>query len=195
MAGQKRVAAVHDLSGVGRCSLGVALPILSAAGMEVNALPTAVLSTQTDGFWDFTYRDLTEDLLPTARHWHTLGLAFDAVYTGFAASGEQLELLAEIVDLFRTKETLVVIDPVMADNGALYQTFDAAFPGEMRRFVQAADLILPNVTEACLLTGRDWVRGRSAQARPVRRQASGTLGKKRSAARTNRRRGPGKAAG
>jgi len=117
MEKQKRIAAIHDISCVGRCSLTVALPILSAAGFDTGVLPTAVLSTHTGGFTGFTYRDLTEDIRPISNHWHSLGLCFDAMYSGFLGSFDQIDLVAELFDRFRTAGTLVLVDPVMADEG------------------------------------------------------------------------------
>lgn len=148
---QKNVLAVHDISCVGKCSLTVALPILSAAGCTVSVLPTAVLSTHTGGFTGFTFRDLTEDIPNIMDHWKTLGIKFDAIYTGYLGSFEQLRLVAQLIDEFRTPETLVCVDPVMADNGRLYSSFDSDFPKGMARLCQKADLILPNRTEAALL--------------------------------------------
>ena len=118
MQKQKRVAAIHDISGFGRCSLTVALPILSAAGVECSVMPTAVLSTHTGGFTGFTYRDLTDDLLPIARHWQSLSLTFDALYSGFLGSFEQLKLVGEIFDCFRTPDNLILVDPVMGDEAS-----------------------------------------------------------------------------
>lgn len=148
---QKRVAAVHDISCFGRCSLTVALPILSAAGVETSVIPTAVLSTHTGGFTDFTYRDLTQDIRPIADHWASLGLTFDALYTGFLGSFEQLELLGEFFDRFGSKDNLILVDPVMADNGKLYTIFSPEFPKGMAALCRKADIIVPNLTEAALL--------------------------------------------
>lgn len=97
---QKRVAAIHDLSGFGKCSLTVALPILSAAGIETSALPTAILSTHTGGISGYTYRDLTEDMRPVMKHWKSLDIKFDAIYTGFLGSFEQLDIVKEFFDAF-----------------------------------------------------------------------------------------------
>lgn len=148
---QKRIAAIHDISGFGRCSLTVALPIISAAGIECSVVPTAVLSTHTGGLGGFTYRDLTDDILPFARHWQSLGLEFDALYSGFLGSFRQVEIVSEFFDRFRTGDNLIMVDPVMADNGELYKTFNKDFPGEMRKLCKKADLIVPNMTEAALL--------------------------------------------
>lgn len=159
MSRQKRIAAVHDISGFGKCSLTVALPIISAAGIEACAVPTAVLSTHTGGFKDYTYRDLTSDLRPFTRHWKGLGLSFDAIYTGFLGSEEQLEIVGEMFDSFRTPDNLIMVDPVMADNGFLYATFPQDFPKGMAKLCAKADLIIPNITEACLLTGQPYAEG------------------------------------
>ncbi|MDR1412429.1 MAG: pyridoxamine kinase [Actinomycetes bacterium] len=148
---QRRVLAIHDISGFGRCSLTVALPVLSAAGIECSVLPTAVLSTHTGGFEHFTFRDLTEDLMPMALHWASLGLRFDAIYTGYLGSFEQIKLVREVIALLRTDDTLVVVDPVMGDAGQLYAGFSQDFPAQMRTLCADADLIVPNITEAELL--------------------------------------------
>ncbi|MDR1605414.1 MAG: pyridoxamine kinase [Gracilibacteraceae bacterium] len=148
---QKRAMAVHDISCFGRCSLTVALPILSAAGIETAVIPTAVLSTHTGGFTGFTYRDLTDDILPVVKHWRSLGLSFDAIYTGFLGSFAQIDIVSEIFDLWREEEALLVVDPVMADDGKLYSIFPENFPAGMRRLCAVADVIVPNLTEAALL--------------------------------------------
>lgn len=151
MTKQKRVAAIHDISGFGRCSLTVALPILSAAGIETSVVPTAVLSTHTGGFTGFTYRDLTEDIPAIARHWKSLDLQFDALYSGFLGSFEQLDLVEELFSTFKTPDNLILVDPVMADNGELYKIFPSTFPAGMKRLCSRADLLIPNITEALLL--------------------------------------------
>ena len=114
---QKRVAAIHDLSGFGKCSLTVALPILSAAGIEACAMPTAILSTHTGGISGYTYHDLTSDMRAFMQHWKSLDIQFDATYSGFLGSFEQLDLVKEFFELFRSKNNLILVDPVMADNG------------------------------------------------------------------------------
>ncbi|MDR1135417.1 MAG: pyridoxamine kinase [Clostridiales Family XIII bacterium] len=156
MERQKRAAAIHDISCFGRCSLTVALPVLSAAGIETSVIPTAVLSTHTGGFDGFTYRDLTEDILPIVKHWNSLNLGFDAIYTGFLGSFEQIEIVMEAIRIIRGKDTLVVVDPVMADNGELYSLFPKEFPTGMRKLCAVADIIVPNMTEAALLLGEDY---------------------------------------
>lgn len=148
---QKRVAAIHDLSGFGKCSLTVALPILSAAGIETSALPTAILSTHTGGISGYTYHDLTEDMRPVMKHWKSLDIKFDAIYTGFLGSFEQLNIVKEFFDAFRQEDNLILVDPVMGDNGELYTVFTREFAAGMRMLCQKADIIVPNLTEAALL--------------------------------------------
>jgi pyridoxine kinase len=151
MQRQKRVLAIHDISCFGRCSLTVALPIISAAGIETTVLPTAVLSTHTGGFTGFTYRDLTQDILPVVNHWHGLGLEFDAVYTGFLGSFEQVDIVSSIFDMLKKEGVMIVVDPVMADYGKLYSLFPPNFPEGMRKLCRKADVIVPNLTEAAFL--------------------------------------------
>ncbi|MDR2420815.1 MAG: pyridoxamine kinase [Oscillospiraceae bacterium] len=154
-----RVAAIHDISCFGKCSLTVALPILSAAGIECSVIPTAVLSTHTGGFTGYTYRDLTEDIMPIFEHWRGLGLTFDAGYSGFLGSRGQLEIVSEIFREMKKDGALIVVDPVMADDGRLYSTFGADFPDGMRRLCAGADVIVPNITEAALMTGMEYRNG------------------------------------
>jgi pyridoxine kinase len=148
---QKRIAAIHDISCFGKCSLTVALPIISAADIEVSVIPTAVLSTHTGGFTGYTFRDLTDDMLPIARHWKSLGLEFDAIYTGYLGSFRQLDIVSEIIDMLKTQDTLIVVDPVMADNGRLYASFPDTFPEGMKKLCSKADVVVPNITEASLM--------------------------------------------
>lgn len=154
---QKRVLAIHDISCVGRCSLTVALPILSACGHDTSVLPTAVLSTHTGEFKGFTYRDLTEDLEPIAKHWEELGIKFDAIYTGFLGSFEQIDIVEKIINKFRTPDTIVMVDPVMADNGELYPTYTEEMKQGMKKLCKNADIILPNLTEASYLLEKEYV--------------------------------------
>ena len=154
---QKKIAAIHDISGFGRCSLTVALPILSAAGHNCAVLPTAVLSTHTGGLGDFTYRDLTNDIMAFAKHWQELGLNFDAMYSGFLGSDLQVDILQEVFNMFG--EGIILVDPVMADNGSLYKTFHSDFPKKMAELCFEADIITPNITEAALLTGIPYCPG------------------------------------
>ncbi|HML45116.1 MAG TPA: pyridoxamine kinase [Clostridia bacterium] len=154
MQALKRVAAIHDLSGFGKCSLTVALPILSAMGVEACALPTAILSSHTGDLKGYTYRDLTEDLPAMARHWSALGLRFDAIYTGFVGSEAQLTLLSGIVEQLRGDGTLVLVDPVMGDHGVLYRTYTPSMIEGMAALCRRAQVITPNLTEASFLLGR-----------------------------------------
>ena len=154
---QKRVLAVHDLSCVGRCSFTVALPILSAAGLEASALPTAVLSTHTGGFTGMTFRDLTQDLPAIFAHWKTLDLAFDAIYTGYLGSAEQVALVEQLFDAFRGEQTKIIVDPVMGDHGKLYPGMSEKMPQLMKTLCQKADVIVPNQTEAALMLGRPYL--------------------------------------
>ena len=155
---QKRVLAIHDISCFGRCSLTVALPIISSVGAECTVIPTAVLSTHTGGFTGFTYRDLTEDIVPIVDHWKTLDLKFDAIYTGFLGSFEQIAIVADTIDRLN-EDTMIVVDPVMADNGKLYTIFPKEFPMEMRKVCSRADVLMPNITEATLLLGEEYKEG------------------------------------
>ncbi|MCL2295531.1 MAG: pyridoxamine kinase [Methanomassiliicoccaceae archaeon] len=156
---RKRVLAIHDISCFGRCSLTVALPIISSTGAECTAMPTAVLSTHTGGFTGYTYRDLTDDLIPILEHWKTLGLRFDSIYTGFLGSFEQIDIVSKIFDELKEKDTVIVVDPVMADNGELYPIFDKDFPKGMKKLCKKADVMIPNITEAALLLGEEYKNG------------------------------------
>lgn len=155
----KRILAIHDISCVGRCSLTVALPIISAAGVECSVLPTAVLSTHTGGFQGFTYRDLTCDMRPIMDHWKSLDIRFDAFYTGFLGSFEQIDIVSEIFDELSHQGTTVYVDPVMADAGKLYSVFGPEFPAGMKKLCEKADVIMPNLTELCLMLGLEWKPG------------------------------------
>ena len=153
MERQKRVLAIHDISCVGRCSLTVALPIISAAALECSVLPTSVLSTHTGGFEGYTFKDLTDEIEPILTHWQKLSLETDAVYTGYLGSFRQIELMKKVFATFRGPESLICVDPVMGDNGSLYALFDEAFAAGMADLCGEADLIMPNLTEAAFMTG------------------------------------------
>lgn len=155
----KRVAAIHDLSGFGKCSLTEILPILAASGIECSALPTAVLSTHTGGFSGFTYRDLTQDMPAMARHWKNIGVRFDAIYTGFLGSEDQIQIVSDIIDLLGDEDGLVLIDPVMGDEGNLYQTYTPAMARGVARLCGKADVIVPNLTEAAFLLDEPYREG------------------------------------
>ncbi len=151
----RRVLAVHDISCVGRCSLTVALPIISSVGVECSGLPTAVLSTHTGGFTGYTYRDLTEAMVPIKRHWMGLGLRFDAIYTGFLGSFEQIDIVLGLFEDLKGEGSVIYVDPVMADAGKLYAVFGPDFPAGMRRLCERADVIMPNLTELCFMLGEE----------------------------------------
>ncbi|NMA68743.1 MAG: pyridoxamine kinase [Desulfitobacterium sp.] len=157
MERQKRVVAIHDISCVGRCSLTVALPIISAAGIETSVLPTAILSTHTGGFEGYTYRDLTEDIEPISKHWQSLDLQVDALYSGFLGSFEQIDLVADLFNTFKKENTLVMVDPVMADNGVLYSVYTMEMAKGMAKLSSQADLVVPNLTEAAFMLGEEYI--------------------------------------
>ncbi len=153
----KRVVSIQDISCLGKCSLTVALPIISAMGVETCVVPTAVLSTHTGGFSGFTFHDLTQEVAPIAAHWKKEGITFDAIYTGYLGSFEQIELVGQFFDQFGGKDTLVYVDPAMADNGVLYTGFTPEFAKEMGKLCGKADVIVPNLTEASFMLGIDYV--------------------------------------
>ena len=150
-----KIAAVNDLSGFGRCSLTVALPVLSAMGLQVCPLPTALLSNHT-GFPRFTFDDRTDQLPADIDCWRQLGLRFDAVYTGFLGSEAQVDTVTAFLSEFTCPGGLKLVDPVMGDHGKPYATFSPSFCRAMRRLIAAGDIITPNLTEACLLTDEDY---------------------------------------
>jgi len=151
----RRVAAIHDLSGFGKASLTVVIPILSTMGVQVCPLPTAILSTHSK-FKGFHMHDLTDEMEPIIEHWKSLGLRFDAIYSGFLGSARQIEIVERFINEFRTPDVLVVIDPVMGDDGRLYSTMDANMVKGMRRLVARAGIITPNLTELAFLIGEDY---------------------------------------
>jgi len=146
----KRILTVQDISCVGKCSGTVAVPVLSAMGIEASLLPTAVLSTHT-GFKGFTFRDLTDDIPQIAAHWHDLQLHFDAFYSGYLGSIRQVQMIHKLFTGSKRKDDLIIIDPVMADYGKFYTGFDQTFAREMLTLCSDADIIVPNLTEACFL--------------------------------------------
>ncbi len=155
----KRILAIHDISCVGRCSLTVALPIVSSVGIECSVLPTAVLSTHTGGFTGYTYRDLTSDMMPIDEHWKTLDLKFDAFYSGFLGSFEQIDIVGKLFDDLSHEGSRIYVDPVMADKGKLYPVFGPDFPAGMRKLCEKAHVIMPNMTELTLMLGEEYVDG------------------------------------
>ena len=152
----KRIVTIQDISCFGKCSLTVALPIISACGIEACPIPTAVLSTHTGGFQGFTFRDLTQEITPVANHWKALDVKFDGIYTGYLGSKEQLKIVSDFIDNFKKDDTIVFIDPVMGDHGKLYTGFDEDFAKEMVSLVKKADVIAPNLTEVSYLLDREY---------------------------------------
>ena len=148
-----RVAAIHDLSGFGRCSLTVAIPVLSAMGLQCCPLPTAFLSTHTGGFEGFSFLDMTDEMSRAAAHWKTLDMDFKCIYSGFLGSERQIQIVTEFIRAFRERDTVVVVDPVMGDHGKLYQTYTPGMCEGMAHLAEQADVIVPNLTEAALLLG------------------------------------------
>lgn len=152
----KRILTIQDISCVGQCSLTVALPILSACGLETAILPSAVLSTHSVGFRDFTFRDLTEDIPAIQHHWKQEGIRFQAVYTGYLGSARQIEMVKDICQNLLVPGGKKIVDPAMADRGELYPVFDMDFVQEMKKLVGEGDIVLPNITEASLLTDTEY---------------------------------------
>lgn len=152
-----RIAAIHDLSGFGRCSLTVALPILSVMGAQCCPVPTASLSTHTGaGFEGFSFLDMTDEIPKFTAHWASLGLEFDAIYSGFLASEAQIALVRDFIGTFQTGNTQIIIDPVMGDHGEIYKTYTPKMCQGMVELAGQAHVITPNLTEAALLLGRDY---------------------------------------
>lgn len=156
MSSYKRVLTVQDISCFGQCSLTVALPILSACGHETVILPSAVLSTHTAGFSGFTCRDLTDDIPAITSHWKKEGIDFDCIYTGYLGSTKQIDYVKKIMSSLLREKSLKVIDPAMADNGKLYPAFDMDYVKKMKSLCALADIVVPNITEACFLTGIEY---------------------------------------
>lgn len=153
----KRVLTLQDISCMGQCSITVALPIISACGVETIILPSAVLSTHTGGFKDFSFRDLTEDIPTIMNHWINEGIKFDCLYTGYLGNIEQIDYVKDIKKSLLTKDAMVIVDPAMADLGKLYKGFDDDFVKHMAKLCSEADIILPNITEIAFMTGNDVV--------------------------------------
>ena len=147
----KRVLTIQDISCLGQCSLTVALPVISACGVECCVLPSAVLSTHT-AFPSATFHDLTEEMPRIAQHWKVSGIRFDAMYSGYLGSLRQMDHVAAIFEDLGKEECLKIVDPAMADHGKLYRGFDDAFVEAMKAFCGKADFLIPNITEACMLT-------------------------------------------
>lgn len=151
----KRVLTIQDISCLGKCSLTIALPVISALGSETVILPTAVLSTHTM-FRNFTCKDLSDQIGPIADHWKSEGMAFDAIYTGYLGTVEQIDQIKGLFRSFRSEDNIVIVDPVMADNGKLYPAFDMDYVRKNAELCAEADIIVPNITEASLMTGMEY---------------------------------------
>lgn len=151
----KRVLTIQDISCLGKCSLTIALPVISALGSETVILPTAVLSTHTM-FKNFTCKDLSDQIEPIANHWKSEGVNFDAIYTGYLGTREQIDQVKELFRTFRSGNTVIIVDPVMADNGKLYPAFDMDYVKKNAELCAEADIIVPNITEASLMTGMEY---------------------------------------
>jgi pyridoxine kinase len=153
-----RVAAVHDMSGLGRCSLTVILPVLSVMGVQCCPMQTAYLSAHTafPASDQAAFCDMTGAMAQTIRHWSELGMRFDAIYSGFLGSAEQIALLSKCMETFRKKDTMVLVDPVMGDHGEIYRTYTPEMCCRMGKLAADADLITPNITEAAILLGEDY---------------------------------------
>ncbi|MCT4605677.1 MAG: pyridoxamine kinase [Marinisporobacter sp.] len=152
----KRVAAIHDLSGFGRASLTMIIPILSTMKVQVCPMPTAVLSTHTGGFEDFSFVDLTDTMEQYLHHWEKVGIDFDCIYSGFLGSTKQIDIVSKFIDVFGNENNLKVVDPVMGDNGKMYATMDEEMIEHMKRLIGKADIITPNFTEAAYLLGESY---------------------------------------
>lgn len=147
-----RVLAINDVSCIGKCSLTVSLPIISACGIECNVLPTAILSTHTGGFTGYSFHDCTKNIPDILRHWKSLGIRFDFIYSGYLGNISQIEAVKTIKDEFLAPDGVFVVDPVMGDSGKLYNGFTEEYVQKMKELCRQADFILPNLTEACYLT-------------------------------------------
>ncbi len=151
MIKMKKIVTIQDISCFGKCSLTVALPIISAMGIETAVIPTAVLSTHTGGITGYTFHDLSDDISDISAHWKSIGLQFNAIYTGYLGSASQVQIMSDFFDDFGTDDNFIVVDPVLGDSGRLYAGFTDEFVLEMRKLCSKADYILPNMTEASFM--------------------------------------------
>lgn len=151
----KRVAVINDLSGFGKCSLSAAISVLSVMGHEACPMPTAVLTNQT-GYKDFYSVDMTDAMPNYAKMWQMLGKSFDAIYSGFVSSERQIDIISDFIEKFRNSDTLVLVDPVMGDNGKSYATYTKSICDKMCSLAKSADMITPNLTEFCIITDTDF---------------------------------------
>lgn len=149
---QKKIALINDLSGYGRCAITVELPIISALKVQCCPLPTSILSNHT-GFDSYYFDDYTDKMLPFMQEWEKIGLCFDGICTGFLGSEKQIDIVRIFIEKFKTKDTVVIVDPVMGDNGEKYKTYTETMCEKMRHLVACADIVTPNLTEACIITG------------------------------------------
>ena len=152
----KKLVTIQDASCFGKCSITVALPIISAMGVECAIIPTSILSTHTGGFKDFTFRDLSEDIPKIKEHWKKYDLKFDTIYTGYLGSHSQIDYVMDFARDFKGDDTLLFVDPAMGDKGRLYTGFDAEFPAHMAKLCAMADIIVPNMTEASFMLGIEY---------------------------------------
>ena len=152
----KRIITIQDLSCIGKCSLTVALPVISAMGIETAVIPTALLSNHT-AFSDFTFLDLKDEIIPITNQFKKENISFDAIYTGYLGSESQIDIVSDFIDEMRNKNTLVIVDPAMADFGRLYAGFDEKFAKKMSGLVKKADVVLPNITESAILLGEKYL--------------------------------------
>ena len=164
----KRVVTIQDLSCIGRCSLGVAMAVLPAMGIETAALPTALLSAHTQ-FEGFTFLDLTDEAEKIMAHWQKLNIRFDTIYIGYLGSVRLVRMASRFIHIFRAADTRVIIDPAFGDNGRLYTGFDLEYVARVRELCAQADVILPNATEACYLVGMEYGNDASATREIIRR--------------------------
>ena len=151
----KKIAVINDISGFGKCSLTVSLPIISALQIECNPIPTAILSNQT-GYDDFYSVDFTENMTPYIDVWKKQNVHFDAILTGYLASEKQVNVILDFIENFKDENTLVFIDPVMADDGVMYDTYDEKLCEKVKTLTKKANIITPNLTELCILCGADY---------------------------------------
>ena len=152
----KKILTIQDISCVGQCSLTVALPILSACGLETCVLPSAVLSTHTAGFSGFTFRDLTDDMPLIQKHWQKVGILFDGIYTGYLGSTKQVEYVKNILSSMGKDDAVKIVDPAFADNGKLYSIFDNVYVDVMKTLCPYADILVPNISEAAFLADYEY---------------------------------------
>ena len=152
----KKVAVINDLSGASRCSLTTALPVISALGINCSVMPTALLSNHT-GYADYFFEDCTLQMKEFAKNWKKMELEFDSIYSGFLGTEEQIDIVSAFITDFKRDTTKVIIDTVMGDNGEIYTTYTSKMCDKMKELVKLADVVTPNLTEACMLTGIDYV--------------------------------------